>query len=169
MPHLIWIIFCLIFSHFAFGKVTHGQCELEIMQYAEQIDYQQVGSIRVFSLIGRDKRLQNEAEFAGRDARVQKDIDNLIERELRGDKQPAVSVGFGRVPLGNGYFELKSKAGGRVYIRRVPNDSGGENVYVLGKATKNGSGNDYKVLNILHQKYSDLPPPPDSMSDRRGK
>jgi hypothetical protein len=132
-------------------------------------NFRQVGKIRVLSLIGRDKRLQAEAEFVGRDPRVQKDIDNLIERELRAERQAAVSTGFGRSSMGNGYFELKSRAGGRVYIKRIPNDSGGEDVYVLGKATKTGSGNDYKVLNILREKYSDLPPPPDAMSDRRGK
>lgn len=73
--YLILYQFVLPFAFSDEATVTHGKCAVPLMQIADKINYRQVGKTQLFSLIGLDKKLQNEADFAGRDLRVQKDID----------------------------------------------------------------------------------------------
>ncbi|QDS38122.1 hypothetical protein FPS98_13900 [Brevibacillus brevis] len=76
-----------------------------------------------------------------KDPKIQKDADALLRRYLEGNNNPGISNNniFGDI------FELRSKNGARVYLRKS-----GDTVEVLAKSDKN---NQKDVINRLRKLY----------------
>ena len=125
----------------AFGKLTAS------------VSFSQVQNNRVISALSLNPRLEAEADFATRDARVQREMNSLLQQEIGGSGHP----GFGRFTLGNGYFELRGAHGARLFIRRLRNSQGGDDIIVVGKATKKGSGNENTVFHLMQATFPDFP------------
>lgn len=79
------------------------------------------------SRIKESPLLVREAQKAGRNSKVQKDIDRLTAKLKQGNENP----GIGTKAIGNGILEARGRNGGRVYYRKINN-----NIEILGKSGK---------------------------------
>ena len=79
------------------------------------------------SRIKENPRLAKEAEKAGKDIKIQKDLDALTAKLGEGNLNP----GIGTKPIGKGISEARSRDGARVYFRVVKGA-----VEILGKSSK---------------------------------
>ncbi len=156
IPHFFLLVFTFILSTTeATLKLSHGTCTIIVNKLKlKGVYFNQLGNNRVFSLIHYSDKLIKEAEYAAKDVRIQKEMDELVRKEL---ENTSPEVGTYRLSLGNGYFELKTKYGTRVIVRRVKNTLGGDDIYVVGKATKKGASNQAEVFNTLRDTFADFP------------
>ncbi|MBB6520016.1 putative Ig domain-containing protein [Pseudoteredinibacter isoporae] len=79
------------------------------------------------SRIKENPRLVKEAQKAGKDQKVQKDLDDLSAKLGEGNLNP----GIGTKPIGKGISEARSKDGARVYFRVIKGE-----IEILGKSSK---------------------------------
>ena len=98
-------------------------------------------SCPVRSRINESPALTNYAQEAGKNQKVQQELDDLVQRYRGGNANP----GLGSKPLGQGISYLRGRAGGRVFYRMV-----GGVMEILGKASK---ANEDDVINELKQLY----------------
>lgn len=92
--------------------------------------------LRTVSRISESPALVREAEAIGADA--QREIDNLLEQYLKGNKSP----GIGTKALDKGIFYLRGRNGGRIFLR----ETGEGYLEILGKADKS---NEETVINAI--------------------
>jgi len=93
------------------------------------------------SKINEDSKLVKEAEKAGRNQRVQEEMNNLVKEFLNGNDNP----GIGSKNLFKDICYLRGRNGGRVFYRM------GNGIFeILGKANKS---NEQTVINIIKSKY----------------
>lgn len=85
--------------------------------------------------------LAKAAEKAGKDPRVQRDLDHLVEELAKGNKNP----GLGNKHLFDGVQEARGRNGGRVYFR-----TGENGTEILGKSSKD---NQEQVIKLLRDHY----------------
>jgi len=83
----------------------------------------------VTSRIGESKKAIKAAEQAGKNQKVQKDIDGLTSKLKDGNMNP----GTGTKSVGDGVSEARGRNGGRVLFR----ETGADGVEILGKSGKN--------------------------------
>ncbi|MGN7468517.1 hypothetical protein [Brevibacillus sp. SAFN-007a] len=135
-------------SLFPAGKAVKGLKLLgkysdDVAKFADRVlsGKVKVGKYYVKSRIGEDSLLVREAEKAMQDRKIQQDADNLIRRYLEGNNNP----GIGNNKIFGDVFELRSRDGARVYLRKV-----GDTVEILAKSDKN---NQKAVIKRLEQLY----------------
>jgi len=97
--------------------------------------------VDVTSNIKAHKGLVRAAEDAGKNSKVQKDLDNLVAQLRNGNMNP----GKGNKHLFNGIFEARGENGGRVYFQNV-----GNGIVIVGKSDKT---NQPQVIKILRNLY----------------
>jgi putative component of toxin-antitoxin plasmid stabilization module len=104
---------------------------------------QQCDLIEIESKIKEDSRLVGFAEDAGKDKKIQRDLNGLIEQLRLGNESP----GTGTKPLFKGVKEARARSGARVYFRKKNGK-----IEILAKSNKNPK--DQKtVIKILRKKY----------------
>lgn len=104
---------------------------------------QQCDLIEIESKIKDDTGLVNYAEIAGKNQKVQRDINNIIEQLRLGNRNP----GIGTKTLFKNVKESRSRDGARVYFREVNGKI--EILAKSDKVIKNQNG----VIKILKKKY----------------
>ncbi len=82
---------------------------------------------KINSRIKENPRLAKEAKKAGKDQKVQRDIDDLTAKLGEGNLNP----GIGTKPIGKGISEARSRNGARVYFRVIQGQ-----IEILGKSSK---------------------------------
>lgn len=116
-------------------KQSAEQCELD-----ENV---KEGKIKIVSRIKEDAGLVKFAEDAGKDSKIQRDLNGLIEQLRLGNESP----GTGTKTLFKGVKEARARSGARVYFRKRNG-----NIEILAKSNKNPK--DQKtVIKILRKKY----------------
>ena len=75
---------------------------------------QQCDLIEIESKIKKDSRLTGFAEDAGKDKKIQRDLNGLTEQLRLGNKSP----GIGTKTLFKGVKEARARSGARVYFRK---------------------------------------------------
>jgi RHS repeat-associated protein len=85
------------------------------------------GGYDLKSRIKENPRLARAAEKAGKDQKVQRDLDDLTSKLGQGNLNP----GIGTKPIGSGISEARSRDGARVYFRVIK-----EQIEILGKSSK---------------------------------
>ena len=104
---------------------------------------QQCDLIEIESKIKEDSRLVGFAEDAGKDKKIQRDLNGLIEQLRLGNESP----GIGTKTLFKGVKEARARSGARVYFRKKNGK-----IEILAKSNKNPK--DQKaVIKILRKKY----------------
>ena len=104
---------------------------------------QQCDLIEIESKIKEDSRLVKFAEDAGKDRRIQRDLNGLIEQLRLGNESP----GIGTKTLFKDVKEARARSGARVYFRKRNGK-----IEILAKSNKNPK--DQKtVIKILRKKY----------------
>ena len=96
---------------------------------------------KVNSKIGERTDLSKEAEVAGKNQRVQDEINSLVNEFLNGNSNP----GIGSKNLFKDICYLRGRNGARVFYR-ITNGS----MEILAKASK---GNEQRVINIFKRLY----------------
>jgi hypothetical protein len=104
---------------------------------------QQCDLIEIESKIKEDSRLVKIAEKAGKNEKIQQDLNSLAEQLRLGNKSP----GTGTKTLFKGVKEARARSGARLYFR----EKNGK-IEVLVKLTKN-SKDRKDVVTILRKKY----------------
>ncbi len=99
--------------------------------------------IEIESKIKEDSRLVKIAEAAGKDKKIQRDLNNLVEQLRLGNKSP----GTGTKTLFKGVKEARTKSGARLYFR----EKNGK-IEILAKSDK-VIKNQNAVIKILRDKY----------------
>jgi len=89
--------------------------------------------------INENPKLVKEAQKAGKDQKVQKDLDDLTEKLSEGNLNP----GIGTKPIGKGISEARSRDGARVYFRVIKGE-----IEILGKSSK--TNQDAVIKEILN-------------------
>lgn len=97
----------------------------------------------VSSVISEDSLLVKAAEKAGRNQRVQDEMNDLVVQYLKGNKNPG--LGNGSLP-GTGVLYLRGRNGGRVFFRTKSDGT----MEIVGKADKS---NESQVISRLNDKY----------------
>ena len=99
--------------------------------------------IELESKIKDNPSLVNYAEIAGKNKKIQKDINNMIEQLRLGNRNP----GIGTKTLFKNVKEARSRSGARVYYREVNGK-----IEILAKSDK-VTKNQNAVIRILRKKY----------------
>lgn len=142
----------------AFGDQT--SCEIVFNKFSVQLYYQLVGNLRVSSAIHLNKKLIVAASEAERNPRLQADLNWLLKSEI--EVGPVLKPPT-RLILGNGYFELRTVYGARLFVRRTK-QNGVEHLVIVGKAFKKGSGTEDEVFKAMKDTFPDFPEPKGGMS-----
>ena len=87
------------------GAQVSNSCNLTFGALVASIPYYENSVIRISSLISENNRLEKEAKIATKDPRTQDEMNNLLYYLVSGNDNPA----FGRLPIGNGYFETRGR------------------------------------------------------------
>ena len=104
---------------------------------------QQCDLIEIESKIKEDSRLVGFAEDAGKDKKIQRDLNGLIEQLRLGNESPGIRT----KTLFKGVKEARARSGARVYFRKKNGK-----IEILAKSNKNPK--DQKaVIKILRKKY----------------
>jgi hypothetical protein len=98
--------------------------------------------VAVSSAIGGDPLLVRTAEQAGRNEKVQQDLDSLMAQLANGNMNPGLGT---RALAGTDVLYARSRSGARLFFRLV--DGG---IEIVGKADK---GNESRVIERLEQLY----------------
>ena len=104
---------------------------------------QQCDLIEIESKIKEDSSLVRFAENAGKDQRIQRDLNSLIEQLRLGNESP----GTGTKPLFKDVKEARARSGAGVYFRKRNGK-----IQILAKSNKN-SKDQKAVIKILRKKY----------------
>ena len=109
----------------------------------EELTDSECDLIEIESKIKEDSRLVGFAEDAGKDKKIQRDLNGLIEQLGLGNESP----GTGTKTLFKGVKEARARSGARVYFRKKNGK-----IEILAKSNKNPK--DQKaVIKILRKKY----------------
>lgn len=101
-----------------------------------------LAACEVTSSISKDPMLVKAADAAGKDQRVQKELDDLVQQYINGNKNP----GLGNKSLsGTGIMYMRGRNGARVFFRDTPNG-----IEIVAKASK---GNEPQVIKRLNEIY----------------
>ena len=104
---------------------------------------QQCDLIEIESKIKEDSRLVKIAEAAGKDKKIQRDLNRLVEQLRLGNKSP----GIGTNTLFKGVKEARARSGARIYFR----EKNGK-IEILAKSNKSPKDQN-DVIRILRKKY----------------
>ena len=99
--------------------------------------------IEIESKIKEDSRLVKIAEAAGKDKKIQRDLNRLVEQLRLGNKSP----GIGTNTLFKGVKEARARSGARIYFR----EKNGK-IEILAKSNKSPKDQN-DVIRILRKKY----------------
>ena len=125
------------------NKKKEDECPLDDPDDTDDTNsLQRKGSnIKLISIIRKHKNLIKEAEIAGQDPTVQRDLNNMIYKLSYGYEGKSIGIGRRRVQELRNVMEIRSSNGARLFITKKGNE-----IKIVGKSSKN---NQKKVIKIL--------------------